>query len=161
MMRPYLAGIMACELGVGDVLGGGHGTGACVVDQDVDAAEVLEHLCHGGVYVLGVGDVAADGQRLDAELLGDLGRDLVDLLLAAGHHDDVGTLAGERLGHLHAQSTRSARNNGDLSLKIKVVAIHMIILPRRAATLCGSSYIKRYSSPRHRAILQIETFLGP
>lgn len=115
------------ELRVGDVLGGGDGAGPGVVDQDVDAAQLLQHRVHHGVDGLGVGDVAADGQSRHAVFGGDLGGHGLDLVLPPGHGHNARALIGQRLGHLHTQSAGAAGDNGHLAGEVKIV-LHLVIL---------------------------------
>src|SRR5699024_10031137 len=100
-------GLPVLEVGVADRVQPVRATG--VVDQHVDAAELLELPGEGGDGIL-IRDVEPDGGA--ADLPGDLG----DPVEAAGGHDDVATLPGQGDGGGGTDSGGAAGDNCDLLL---------------------------------------------
>ena len=109
------------ELGVGDLLRGGHSAGTGVVDENVDAAHFLHHLIDGRLHAVSIGDITDNANGLDAILLLQHGGVLLHLFLPAGKADNVGALAGKCLGHLNTQAGGAACHKGDSICKIKIV----------------------------------------
>lgn len=82
---------------------------------------LVHDLLDGGLHHVGVGDIAADGQRLDAIFVGEHLCGFVDFLLAACHAGDVAALICKGFRHLDGQAGRCAGYEGNLPGEIKVV----------------------------------------
>jgi hypothetical protein len=98
------------DVGVGVLLGG-------VVDQDVEAAELVEDLGHRGEAERLVADVAGDGDGAAAFRLDDaLGLRGV-VMLAKVKNADVGAFAGEERRHRPADAAVGAGDQRHLALQ--------------------------------------------
>src|SRR5262249_18546380 len=92
---------------------------AGIVDHDVDAAERLVALLD---EVLGLGVVAQVGRdRYDLAVgfLGDLGRRLLQHILAPGADRDVDAFLGERAGNAFADALAAAGHQRGLAVKLQ------------------------------------------
>ena len=89
------------------------GADAGVVDEDVDAPELLHRGVDERLAVLGLGDVGGDGDRLAPRLLDEL-LGLLELLHAPRPERDVGPRLGQRLGERHAEPRRRPRHDRHL-----------------------------------------------
>ena len=78
-------------------------------------AEALVSGCDGRVDGCLVGDIALDGQDLDAVLLAKLRGARLEALDTAGEQKEVGALLGIAFGHLLAEARRGAADGHGLS----------------------------------------------
>src|SRR5690606_21557760 len=108
------------QIGVQDVrelrVGGG------VVDQDVEAAELLADLREHGLDLLHLADVAGDRSGLAAGSVDGVGNRLATVDLAAGN-DHVRALLGQQLGDGFADAAAGAGNEGDLAVEVEQVGL--------------------------------------
>ena len=122
-----------------------------VVDEDVEAAQLVDGLLDHRLGLLVVGDVARDRGGLAALFL-DRGHDLFGLGLAGSVVDaDRGALGGERLGHGAADAPGAARNERNLAFEL-----HPREPPELVLTLTlkpGDSHSGRESSQPGRQAL--------
>ena len=106
---------------VGRLLGRGDGRpDAGVVDQHVDAAQVLHRLVDERLAAVGVRDVRAHGDGAPAGGLDELAR-VLELLDAAGAEGDVRAGLGEGLGERDAEAGRGPGDDGDFSFEAEAV----------------------------------------
>src|SRR6185369_3277653 len=108
-----------------------------IVDEDVEAAELVHHLLHGFLAEILVADVAGNRDRLAPFLLDDLLRELGVVVLAEVEDGDVGPLAGEEGGdgaadaavstgdqrHLVLQSSRAAVARFPIRLRLQLAFV--------------------------------------
>jgi hypothetical protein len=98
------------------------GVSGSVVDQDVEATELLADLREDALDLLHLADVAGDGGGLTA-LGGDgVGHGLAAVDLTAGH-DHVSTLLGQQLGDGLADAAAGAGNEGDLAVEVEQLGL--------------------------------------
>src|SRR5262245_58741031 len=117
------------------------GRGAGIVDHDVDAAERPVGLRH---EILGIGvfaEIGGDRQDPAVGLPRDLGRRLLERLLAPRADGNVDAFLRQRAGDAFADARAAARDQRSLAVKLKV---HVGLLVRSApegsaqADLCAS-----------------------
>ena len=89
------------------------GADAGVVDEDVDAPELLDGGVDERLAVLGLGDVGGDRDRAAARRLDEL-LGLLELLDAPRAERDVGAGLSQRLGERHPEAGRGAGDDRDL-----------------------------------------------
>jgi hypothetical protein len=90
----------------------------CIVDEDVDAAELGQRPPHHRVDLILPGDVGNDGERLDPSAPGFAG-DIVGLgLVRAGVDDDVSAFPGQLQHRGAADIAAGAGYQGDFSFEL-------------------------------------------
>jgi len=112
---------LVLELIIGDFLGGSDGTGACIVHEDIYAAEFLHRCGNCCLHPLGVGDVACERKNLDAEFGGDGLCILFKKVHTTCKKHKICALAGECLGHLEAQASGCAGNDCYAAGEIEII----------------------------------------
>jgi hypothetical protein len=107
---------------------------ADVVDDDVDAAELVHRLRGEGLEVRGHGGIALDDERATAELA-DLGGDRFELVAAARREGDVGAAFGEGEGGRAADAAARAGYESHLVVDSEAVEdCHGPILTARSGS---------------------------
>ena len=95
---------LVVELLIGDILSGSNSTRSGIVDEDIDASEVLHRLAYHIVAHLSICHIAAYRQHLYAIRFAQFGCHFFQFLHTACNRNDVATLIGQSLRHLHSQS---------------------------------------------------------
>ena len=88
---------------------------AGVVDQHVDAAEVVADLADEPPHVVGVRHVAGGGEGVGRAAVYELLAGLAQLVLVAGAQGDAAAGVGELAADLQAQTAAAAGDEGDLA----------------------------------------------
>ena len=96
------------------------GPDAGVVDEDVDAPELLDGGVDERLAVLGLGDVGGDRDRPPARRLDEL-LGLLQLLDAPRAERDVGAGLSQRLGERHPEARRGSGDDRDLAVQLEPV----------------------------------------
>ena len=91
---------------------------ACIVDEDIDLAELVDSGLDGCLYIVKLADVALDGQALNA-LCPYLLCDRIELFHAACKQDDICALTCQCERKLTAKAARCAGDNCYSTMKIK------------------------------------------
>ena len=96
------------------------GRGARIVDHDVDAAERLVALLDEALGVGVLGEIGDDRDDLAVGRLGDLGRRLLERLLAARADRDIDAFLRQHERDALADALAAAGHQRGLALKLKV-----------------------------------------
>ncbi len=97
-----------------------HGRRSGVVDEDVDAPELLVRGFGEPLQVIPTPDVTGDGQRMPTSRLTNLVGHVGASLDAAARDDDIGAVTREGEHHLATQTTAAAGDQCDLAGEIDV-----------------------------------------
>jgi len=98
---------------------------ACVVDQNVDAAEFAFGLRDDFANLLFVGDVRSESNGPHVVFLGDRFGGLLGFSGGAGTDNDVGGDAGQCIGHLQAETFAAAGDPGSFAVELEKFETHL------------------------------------
>ena len=109
------------ELVVCDVFRRSDCAGAGVVDQDINPSIFFQNLVNHFLDHLCICNIASDRESLYAELLPDLRSHFFNFLLSSRNRNNDSPLICKCFRHLNAQSAGTSGDNGNSSLKIKIL----------------------------------------
>ncbi len=112
---------LVLELIVGDFLGGSDCSGACIVHEDIYAAELLDRCGDCCLHLFGIGDVACERKNLDTEFGIDGLRVFFKKVHTTCKKHKICALAGKCLGHLEAQACGCAGNDCYTAGEIEII----------------------------------------